>query len=334
MFSASYDTTTKIISGIVTALLVVVAVVTHSVIAACVSAAIVIGAYAWSPRGYAVSNGSIEVNRLIGTARIPLGGLSEARVATRDDFRGCLRLFGNGGLFGYYGLFQTSKLGKSTWYVTNRGKAVVVVTGEKTVLFSPDDVAGFIAAIGAPAPRPGPVPAAQDAGSRTGTLIGAAIGIVVIAILAFAFLYSPGPPSYTLTPESLTIHDRFYPVTLNRASVDVEHIRIIDLGVDTEWRPTGRTNGFGNAHYASGWFRVASGKTIRMYRAGSARLVLLPPKGDGAAVLLETREPEKFVAEVREKWGGPSLAAFRDPLSRLTPIGPWCRHAHSAGVCD
>ena len=46
-----------------------------------------------------------------------------------------------------------------------------------------------------------------------------------------------------------------------------------------------RTNGFANAHYASGWFRVASGKTVRMYRAGGTRLVLLPPKGDGAAVL-------------------------------------------------
>ena len=303
MFSASYDTTTKVISAVVLVVFLVIIVATHSVVAGCLTAAIVVGAYAWSPRGYAVSDGSIEVKRLIGRARIPLDGLREARAATKDDFRGCLRLFGNGGLFGYYGLFRTSKLGKSTWYVTNRGKAVVVVTGEKTVLFSPDNVEGFIAAIGAPT---APVPATQDAGSRVGSLAGAAIGIVVIAILAFAFLYSPGPPSYTLTPESLTIHDRFYPVTLNRTSVDVEHIRVVDFGVDTEWRPTRRTNGFANAHYASGWFRVASGQTIRMYRAGGTRLVLLPPKGDGAALLLETREPEKFVIELRRKWSGPS----------------------------
>lgn len=275
---------------------------THSVVAGCLSAVIVVGAYAWSPRGYAVAERSITVNRLIGNVRIPLDSIRELRAATADDFRGCLRLFGNGGLFGYYGLFRTSKLGKSTWYVTNRGKAVVVVTGKKTVLFSPDDVEGFTAAIGAPAP----VPVTQDAGSRVGPLIGAAIGIVAIAVLAFAMLYSPGPPSYTLTPESLTIHDRFYPVTLNRTNVDVEHIRVIDLDVDAEWRPTRRTNGFANTHYRSGWFRVASGRIVRMYRADSRRLVLLPPKGDGAAVLLETREPEKFVVEVRQKWSGPS----------------------------
>ena len=300
MFSASYDTTTKVISAVTLVVFVVIVLATHSVAAACLTALIVIGAYAWSPRGYAVTGGSIEVNRLIGNARIPLDGVRSVRAATADDFRGCLRLFGNGGLFGYYGLFRTSKLGKSTWYVTNRGKAVVVVTSEKTALFSPDDVDGFIAAIGAPTPGP----ATQDAGSRVGPLIGAAIGIVAIAVSAFAMLYSPGPPGYTLTPESLSIHDRFHPVTLRAASVDVEHIRMVDLDVDAEWRPTRRTNGFANAYYRSGWFRVASGQTIRMYRAGGTRLVLLPPKGDGAAVLLETREPEKFVVEVRRKWGG------------------------------
>jgi hypothetical protein len=72
--------------------------------------------------------------------------------------------------------------------------------------------------------------------------------------------------------------------------VDVEHIRLVDCGVDTDWRPTARTDGFANAHYRSGWFRVAGGKTVRMDRADGTRLVLLPPKGDGAAVLLETRQ--------------------------------------------
>jgi hypothetical protein len=301
LFSASYDTTTKVISAGVLVLFLAIVVGTHSVAVGCITAGILLGAYAWSPRGYAVSEGSITVNRLIGSVRVPLDDVREARVATKDDFRGCIRLFGNGGLFGYYGLFRTSKLGKSTWYVTNRGK-VVVVTGKKTALFSPDDVTGFIAAIGAPTPVP--VPVTQDAGSRIGTLVGAAIGIVAIAVVVFALSYSPGPPSYTLTPDSLTIHDRFYPVTLNAANVDVERIRVIDWNIDPEWRPTRRTNGFANAHYRSGWFRVAGGKTIRMYRADSLRLVLLPPKGDGPAVLLETSEPEKFVVEMRRKWSG------------------------------
>ena len=84
--------------------------------------------------------------------------------------------------------------------------------------------------------------------------------------------------------------------------MDIEHIRLIDVGADADWRPSSaRTNGFANAHYRSGRFRVASGKTVRMYRADSTHLVLLPPKGDGTAVLLEAADPEKLMREVRQR---------------------------------
>jgi hypothetical protein len=116
------------------------------------------------------------------------------------------------------------------------------------------------------------------------------------------FFYSPGPPSYTLTRNLLTIHDRFYPVTVNANTVDMEQIRIVDLGADAGWIPTSRTNRCANDHYRAGMFRLASGKVVRMYRADSNRPAILPPKGDGTTVLLETTEPEKFVDGVRQQW--------------------------------
>jgi len=312
-FSASYDSTTRYISLGFFVLLLVMTAALHSVVVPCLAALLLAGSYAWSPRAYTISHQSILVKRLIGTVRIPLDDIREARAATADDFRDCIRTFGNGGLFGCYGQFSTSKLGSSTWYVTNRANTVVVITGTKTAVFSPDDVEGFLAAIRASAPLPtvptGPRPdslAVYRTGSFAGMLAGVAIGTVALAVAAFAILYSPGPPNYTLTAGSLTIHDRFYPVTLQANSVDVEHIRLVDCGADADWRPTARTNGFANAHYRSGWFRVAGGQTVRMYRADGTRLVLLPPKGDGAAVLLETRQPEEFVREVRRRWANRS----------------------------
>ena len=89
------------------------------------------------------------IHRLAGPARFPLDDLREARPAAPGDFNGSIRLFGNGGLFGYYGLFRTAKLGKCTWYVTNRANSVVIVTGAKTAVFSPDDVPAFLSAISA-----------------------------------------------------------------------------------------------------------------------------------------------------------------------------------------
>jgi hypothetical protein len=96
-------------------------------------------------------------------------------------------------------------------------------------------------------------------------------------LVALTVVYSL-PPAYTLTADRLTIDDRFYPVTLHANAIDAENIRIVDLAGDPEWRPTLRTNGFANAHYQSGWFRVAGGRTVRLYRAGGQRLVLIRPR--------------------------------------------------------
>ena len=147
----------------------------------------------------------------------------------------------------------------------------------------------------------GPMPS-SGAASLVIKSIGIILGTAAIAFIVFALLYSPGPPRYTLSPDALAIHDLFYPVTVSAASVDVGQVRIVDFDVDTNWRPTARTNGFANSHYRSGWFRVADGRKVRMYRAGGRRLVLLPPRTDSVPVLLEASQPEKFVEEVRRAW--------------------------------
>ncbi len=146
-FSASYDTATKIISVVVCAGFLVAAVAIHNIAIVCLAPAIIILAFAFSPRAYVISAGSLTVKRLIGGVRIPLDGIREARAATKDDLRGGIRLWGNGGLFGYYGLFRTRALGVCSWYVTNCHHIVVIKTGAKTILFSPDDREGFLSAI-------------------------------------------------------------------------------------------------------------------------------------------------------------------------------------------
>ncbi|HLK46713.1 MAG TPA: PH domain-containing protein [Bryobacteraceae bacterium] len=133
-------------------------------------------------------------------------------------------------------------------------------------------------------------------------LIGAVgVGIAIMA-LTFALFYAPGPPRYTLTQDALTIHDRFYPVTLPAEAVDVGSIQVVDFTANPEWRPVRRTNGFSSMHYHSGWYRVAGGQKIRLYRADGKKLVLLPPRGTGSAVIFEAPEPERFIADLKRAW--------------------------------
>ena len=301
IFQASYDTMAKAVSGLVCAVVAIAAVATGSLLVGGFGVVFVLMSLAWSTKGYAIVEGQIVIRRWIGDVRIPLESVREARAAGGGDLAGCIRLFGNGGLFGYYGLFQTTKLGRCNWYVTNRDRAVVLITDVKTLVVSPDDVEGFLGAI----PRSAPDASwqAPTGSSNVGMWFGIGVAALVLAVVAFAFLYSPGPPRYTLTPQALTIHDRFYAVTLQAGAVDVEHIRVVDIAADPVWRPTARTNGFANSYYRSGQFRVAGGQIVRLYQASSARLVLLPPRGSGMPVLLETTDPQKLIADVRQAWG-------------------------------
>jgi hypothetical protein len=177
-------------------------------------------------------------------------------------------------------------------------------------MLSPDDVNGFVAAIQEAAPIENAQQHEPDSrlmqsshsGKQRQKLSGVGIGILMIVPLMAFFLYSPGPPKYIITSEGLIIHDRFFPVTVKAADVDVEHIKVVDVGTDPHWRLTARTGGIGLLHYKVGWFRVAGGEKVRMYRTTSPRLVLFPPKGKAAPVLFEANQPETFIREVRQAW--------------------------------
>jgi hypothetical protein len=324
-FSASFDRTTKIISGLVCLILLAVVIVVHNFVAAVLSLFVLAMCVAYSPRRYVLDGRSILIKRLAGTVRISLDDLREIRRATPHDFRGCIRLWGSGGLFGYYGIFSTDKLGKSTWYVTNRANSIVLITTAKTVLISPNDADAFLRAVQPAVPKLETYPApAFDAPPRSSGLAKIAVIAVTAAVLglvAVAMSYSPGPPTYTLTNESLTIHDRFYPVTLHASGVDLTGLRIIDLNQNAEWRPTRRTNGFANPHYQSGWFQVANGEKVRLYSARGSRLVLLPAIGGGEPVLYQAEDPDAFLRELRAAWGvkaaclSPNLAWLYRELS-------------------
>ncbi len=302
-FTARYDNTARAVSVAITVVLGVIVVMTHSPVFAIPLLLVIAVSYILSPQGYAVADGFLVIRRLVGSIRIPLSEIREVRAVERLDLHGSIRLWGSGGLFGYYGLYRTPGLGMCKWYVTDRSRPVIV-TAEKIFVLSPIDTAAFIAALPAAASTLPPL-TESNAQQNPGRYIKLAIGLAAIALVTATLLYSPGPPDYTLTPDSLTIHDRFYGVTLPASAIDVPAIRTVSIDGDSEWRPVMRTNGFANVHYHSGWFRDAGGQTVRMYRADGHQLVLLPPKGHGTPVLLETKDPPAFIEQVRTLWVTP-----------------------------
>ncbi len=103
--------------------------------------AVLVIPYLWAPKGYIVINKRILVKRLIGDLTI---SFMEEPVRWRWTWWG-VRIFGSGGLYGYYGLFSFKGLGRVWMYATDRHTLVLIKSEQgRKILLSPKDPEEFI----------------------------------------------------------------------------------------------------------------------------------------------------------------------------------------------
>ena len=94
-------------------------------------------------RSYEVGPGELRVGRLLWATRIDLAGLSRAR-HDPSAMTCSFRIFGNGGLYSFTGLYQSKSLGRYRAWVTDPKRAVVLHLAGRTVVVSPDDPFTFL----------------------------------------------------------------------------------------------------------------------------------------------------------------------------------------------
>ncbi|WP_193164639.1 PH domain-containing protein [Microbulbifer hainanensis] len=95
-------------------------------------------------RGYTIEDAALLVVRPGWNTRIPLTGLQSVEIKP-DAMRGSIRLFGNGGLFGFIGLFRNSALGRYRAFVTDAANCVVLRFADRTLVVTPDRPQQFAA---------------------------------------------------------------------------------------------------------------------------------------------------------------------------------------------
>lgn len=104
--------------------------------------------YAIRPFAYEVDNGQLIIRRMLKDIVISQRDIKTAAIVEPEKLRGSIRLFGVGGLFGYFGIFSNSQLGRMTWYATRRDKIVLLVThNDKKIILTPDDPTAFVASL-------------------------------------------------------------------------------------------------------------------------------------------------------------------------------------------
>ena len=118
------------------------------------SASVAIGAWGLAPRGFAIGDRRLRLLKNgWPSTEIPLDEIRTIALLDQDALSGSLKILGMGGLFGYYGLFRSPTLGSYRLHATRAGGLVLVRTGSRTFVLTPEPADGFAEALLAAAPK-------------------------------------------------------------------------------------------------------------------------------------------------------------------------------------
>lgn len=164
VFHAPWSATLKVVTAFAVAILAGVAILFATLfprdllggvavtLTTLLVSATLLGSALFVVRGYEVGHGILRIRRLLWSTEIPLSQL-QAASADPTAMSSSLRLFGNGGLFVFAGLFWNRKLGRFRAFATLPQNAVVLQFERRTVVVTPDDPTRFLAALARACPQ-------------------------------------------------------------------------------------------------------------------------------------------------------------------------------------
>lgn len=90
---------------------------------------------------YELLSDGIRICRPLQTRKILFQEITEVLKVDDESMKWTLRLFANGGVFGYFGFFTNHKYGRMSWYASRRKSLLMLKlkTGERVVI-TPDDM--------------------------------------------------------------------------------------------------------------------------------------------------------------------------------------------------
>jgi hypothetical protein len=98
--------------------------------------AIWIGSLLFVVRGYSIDRRHLYIHRLFWKTALPLKGLHRIEFAP-DHLKCSMRLFGNGGLFAFTGLYKNKTIGRYRLFATDFACAVTLFLNDRTIVITP-----------------------------------------------------------------------------------------------------------------------------------------------------------------------------------------------------
>lgn len=91
--------------------------------------------------GYEVQDRSLKIRRPVMPLGIEYTQIREVLTPSPAQMSGSIRLFGSGGVFGYFGTFRNSEFGMMRWYATRTSNWILLIDAEnKKLVLTPDDL--------------------------------------------------------------------------------------------------------------------------------------------------------------------------------------------------
>lgn len=114
---------------------------------------IAIAMYSLQPRSVTVDISGLTIDRKIKPVSIDFSEISSIHVVINGEMKGVIRTVGNGGVFGYTGLYYNKKFGSMTWYCSQHRNYIILQTNKsKKLVITPDDPDGLIREVRAQQP--------------------------------------------------------------------------------------------------------------------------------------------------------------------------------------
>ena len=123
--------------------------------------------------------------------------------------------------------------------------------------------------------------------------------IVVIGLLVYVG-YSSRHINFAVNDQGLRISPGFYGRFIPKEDINTEGVKVINLKIESEYKPNWRTNGAGLPGYAAGWFKLQNKEKALLFVTDRSRVVYIPTNKD-YSVLLGVQQAEEF-ADLIKHW--------------------------------
>ncbi len=126
-------------------------------------------------------------------------------------------------------------------------------------------------------------------------------GIIVLGLLVLFICigFSAWNTKFIVTPQGLRIAGTLYGRFIPKDQILTGLARSVNLSVETDYRPSWRTNGIGMPGYGAGWFKLKNGEKALMFLTDKSNVVCIPTTR-GYSLVVSVSDPRKFVDSLKK----------------------------------